>query len=120
MEVVTHERETTEPAEAVDVTEVEIREAQTRALRDLGRAGEAGTHLVAVGETLRNLQAAELSTVVLDADGNIIGGGYGYGGAYLPPAARVFFKIDNGMRPIPFYKAASALVSVVPTYAQNP
>ena len=68
----------------------------------------------------RNLQAAELSTVVLDADGNIIGGGYGYGGAYLPPAARVFFKIDNGMRPIPFYKAASALVSVVPTYAQNP
>jgi hypothetical protein len=68
----------------------------------------------------RNLQAAELSTVVLDADGNIIGGGYGYGGAYLPPAARVFFKIDNGMRPIPFYKAASALVSVVPTYAQTP
>jgi hypothetical protein len=69
---------------------------------------------------VRTLQAAELSTVVLDADGNIIGGGYGYGGAYLPPAARVFFKIDNGMRPIPFYKAASALVSVVPTYAQQP
>jgi len=69
---------------------------------------------------VRNLQSAELSTVVLDADGNIIGGGYGYGGAYLPPAARVFFKIDNGMRPIPFYKAASALVSVVPTYAQQP
>lgn len=69
---------------------------------------------------VRNLQSAELSTVVLDAEGNIIGGGYGYGGAYLPPAARVFFKIDNGMRPIPFYKAASALVSVVPTYAQRP
>ena len=69
---------------------------------------------------VRNLQSAELSTVVFDADGNIIGGGYGYGGAYLPPAARVFFKIDNGMRPIPFYKAASALVSVVPTYAQQP
>jgi hypothetical protein len=68
----------------------------------------------------RNLQAAELSTVVLDADGNIIGGGYGYGGAYLPPAARVFFKIDIGMRPIPFNKAASALVSVVPSYAQTP
>jgi hypothetical protein len=28
----------------------------------------------------------------------------------------VFFKIDNGMRPIPYSKVASALVSVVPTY----
>lgn len=70
--------------------------------------------------TSRTLQAAELSCVVLDGDGNIIGGGSGYGGGQLPPAARVFFKIDNGMRPIPFYKAASALVSVVPTYQQTP
>ena len=61
----------------------------------------------------------ELSTVVLDAEGNVIGGGAGYGGAALPPAARMFFKIENGMRPIPFYKAASALVSVVPTYMQQ-
>lgn len=70
--------------------------------------------------TSRTLQAAELSTVILDAEGNIIGGGSGYGGAQLPPAARVFFKIDGGMRPIPFYKAASALVSVVPTYQYTP
>jgi hypothetical protein len=70
--------------------------------------------------TSRTLQAAELSCVVLDADGNIIGGGTGFGGGQLPPSARFFFKIDNGMRPIPFYKAASALVSVVPTYQQTP
>jgi hypothetical protein len=70
--------------------------------------------------TSKTLQAAELSTVILDAQGNIIGGGSGYGGAQLPPAARVFFKIDSGMRPIPFYKAASALVSVVPTYQYTP
>jgi hypothetical protein len=70
--------------------------------------------------TSRTLQAAELSAVILDAAGNIIGGGSGYGGAQLPPAARVFFKIDGGMRPIPFAKAASALVSVVPTYQQTP
>jgi hypothetical protein len=69
--------------------------------------------------TSRTLQAAELSVVVLDADGNI-GGSSGYGGAQLPPAARVFLKIDNGMRPIPFYKAASALVSIVPTFQQTP
>jgi hypothetical protein len=70
--------------------------------------------------TSRTLQAAELSCVVLDADGNIIGGCTGYGGAQLPPSARFFFKLDNGMRPIPLYKAASALVSVVPIYQQNP
>jgi hypothetical protein len=64
----------------------------------------------------RYLQSAELSAVVLDADGNVIGGGTGYGFAPLPPSARVFFKIENGMRPIPLSKAASALVSVVPTY----
>jgi hypothetical protein len=41
-------------------------------------------------------------------------------GAQVPPAARVFFKIENGMRPIRFYKAASGLVSVVPVYQQTP
>src|SRR5919204_1451329 len=67
-------------------------------------------------DTSRALQSFELSTVVLDAEGNVIGGGSGFGAASLPPAARVFFKIENGMRPIPLYKAATALVSVVPTY----
>jgi hypothetical protein len=64
----------------------------------------------------RTVQAVELSTVVLDAEGNVLGGGYGYGAASLVPAARMFFKISTGMRPIPLYKAATALVSVVPTY----
>src|SRR5207244_1815624 len=43
LQVVTHERETAEVAQAVDIAEVEIREAQARALRDLRRAREAGT-----------------------------------------------------------------------------
>jgi hypothetical protein len=64
----------------------------------------------------KTLQAVELSTVVLDSAGNVIGGGYGYAGASLPPGSRMFIKISNGMRPIPLAKAASALVSVVPTY----
>jgi hypothetical protein len=64
----------------------------------------------------KTVQSVELSTVVLDAEGNIIGGGYGFGFATLPPAARMFFKISNGMRPIPYNRAASALVSIVPTY----
>ena len=62
------------------------------------------------------LQSTELSGVVLDAEGDIIGGGTGFGYAVLPPAARMALRITNGMRPIPFYKAAGALVSVFPRY----
>jgi hypothetical protein len=64
----------------------------------------------------RTLQFVELSTVVFDASGNIIGGGSGFGLASLPPSARMFMKITSGMGPIPYYKAASAMVSVVPIY----
>jgi len=64
----------------------------------------------------RLMQSVELSAVILDAEGNVIGGGYGFGAGSLPPAARMFFKISNGMRPIPYGKAASALVSTVPNY----
>ena len=62
------------------------------------------------------MQSVGLSAVVLDAEGNVIGGGFGFGSASLPPAARMFFKISNGMRPIPYAKAATALVSTVPNY----
>jgi hypothetical protein len=64
----------------------------------------------------RTVSMVELSTVVFDAAGNILGGGNGIGVATLPPAARMFLKINSGMRPIPYGKAASAMVSVVPTY----
>jgi hypothetical protein len=68
----------------------------------------------------RTIQFVELATVVFDAGGNIIGGGNGLAAAPLPPAARMFLKIQNGMRPISYAKAASALVSVVPTYQRIP
>jgi hypothetical protein len=64
----------------------------------------------------RTVGQVELDTVVFDAAGNIIGGGHGIASAPLPPSARMFFKITSGMRPIPIANAASALVSVVPTY----
>jgi hypothetical protein len=62
------------------------------------------------------IQYVELSGVVLDGSGNILGGGTGFAVATLPPAARMAMKITNGVRPILFAKAASALVSVVPKY----
>ena len=64
----------------------------------------------------RTLQNAELSAVILDGAGNVIGGATGFGAAALPPSARVFFKIESGLRPISMSRVGSALVSVVPTY----
>ena len=62
------------------------------------------------------LRNAELSTVILDAQGNVLGGGSGNAFASLPPAAREFFKIERGLDAVPMYKAASAMVSAVGTY----
>jgi hypothetical protein len=64
----------------------------------------------------KTLQSVELSGVVLDSAGNILGGGTGFGGATLPPAARMVLKISSGLSSIPYVRAASALVSVVPHY----
>jgi hypothetical protein len=57
-----------------------------------------------------------LSTVVFDANGNVLGGGSGYAFASLPPSAREFFKIERGLDAIPMGRAASAMVSAVGTY----
>jgi hypothetical protein len=62
------------------------------------------------------LRNAELSTVVLDAQGNVLGGGSGFAFASLPPNAREFFKIERGLDAIPMYKAASAMVSAIGQY----
>jgi hypothetical protein len=64
----------------------------------------------------KTIQFVQLSGVVFDAAGNILGGGTGFAFATLPPAARMVLRITDGMRPIPFAKAASALVVAVPTY----
>jgi hypothetical protein len=64
----------------------------------------------------KTISTVQLSAVVFDAEGNIIGGGSGFGVASLAPAARMFFKIARGMRPIAYHKAASALVTIVPRY----
>jgi hypothetical protein len=64
------------------------------------------------------LQRAQLSAVVLDVDGNVIGGATGYAFAPLPPSTRELFKLTGSVTAIPTTKAASAIVSVIPTYVQ--
>jgi len=65
------------------------------------------------------LSNASMSCVVFDANGNVIGGGNGSTFVKLLPATRAFFKLTNGLNAIPFNKAASVSVSVVPTYEQS-
>jgi hypothetical protein len=62
------------------------------------------------------LRSAQLSAVVLDGAGNIVGGGSGFFSAALQPGTRGLFKLLNGFRPIPWANAASTLISVIPTY----
>jgi hypothetical protein len=64
------------------------------------------------------LSRAKLSAILLDAEGNVLGGVRGQTSAALPPGARVFFKLTSGGRAIPSERVASAVVSVNATYVQ--
>lgn len=67
-------------------------------------------------DSARTLERGDMYAVVLDAEGNVIGGGHGSFFAPLPPSTRLFFKISQGLRAIPIDRAAAAFVSIVPTY----
>ena len=95
--------------------------ANLRVLPDLYDRGFVGS---VEGELINDdpglvLSSAQLSTVVFDAAGNVLGGGSGYAFASLPPGAREFFKITTGLGAIPIERAASAQVSVEPSYRQG-
>jgi len=64
------------------------------------------------------LQNCQLSAIVLDEAGNILGGGTGYAFATLPPATREVIKMTSGFNDIPSAHAVSAIVSMQPTWSQ--
>jgi hypothetical protein len=64
------------------------------------------------------LQSANLSAVVFDSAGNVLGGGSGFAFQALPPGARQFIQLSNGFDAIPTDKAASAMVSVTSNWKQ--
>ena len=64
------------------------------------------------------LQSSNMSCVVFDAQGNVLGG-VGSGNFKLLPGTRSFFKIAGGLDPIPFNKAASVAISIIPQYVQS-
>ena len=64
------------------------------------------------------LQNCQLSAIVFDEAGNILGGGTGYAFATLPPATREVIKLTSGFNDIPIAHATSAMVSMQPTWSQ--
>ena len=62
------------------------------------------------------LTAARITVVLLDAAGNVLGGGATTSTLVLPPGARGFFAVAAGVGAVESARVASAEVSVVPTY----
>lgn len=65
------------------------------------------------------LKGADLGIIILDAAGNVIGGGTGSGGGPLSLGAREFFSSCCSYGKILFANAASVLISAVPSYDTN-
>jgi hypothetical protein len=63
-----------------------------------------------------NLQRTTLSTVVFDAEGNVLGGGTGSASALLPPGTRQAFVLKSGLDAIPWARAARAVVTPLGTF----
>ena len=58
-----------------------------------------------------SLQSADLSAVVFDTAGNMLGGGSGFAFQTLPPGAREFIQLNYGLDAIPMDNAASIMIS---------
>jgi len=57
-----------------------------------------------------------VGTVIEDASGNIIGGGFGLANGPLSLGAREAFNLNGGFSAIPIANAAQAVVSAIPNY----
>lgn len=62
------------------------------------------------------LASSQMSAVIFDGSGNVLGGGTGGGSARLLPGTRAFFKLSGGLDSIPFNKAKSVSLSIIPSY----
>lgn len=85
---------------------------------DIGWVGEVDGEVVNATprQTLVN---ASLSIVVLDASGNVIGGGSGMSAASIPSGSRFVFIATSGFTALAVDKAASAAISAEPTYTSG-
>ena len=65
------------------------------------------------------LTSAQLSIVLFDAAGQVVGGGVGLLYASLPPGTRSFFTASSGFSSVPWDRASVAAISVVPSYQSH-
>lgn len=63
-----------------------------------------------------SMQSAAVGAVILDANGNILGGGTAYASGPVSYGAREFFAISGALNTIPMSQAASFAVSAVPSF----
>ena len=77
--------------------------------------GEIQADLANVSQN-RVLTGARIKVVVLNAGGDIAGGGTASMSGSLPPGARQFVKVTSGVRLVAIADASSALVTVEPRY----
>ena len=66
------------------------------------------------------IAGSNLSAVVFDRAGNVVGGGNGFVMGPLYPGARIFFSVSAGFKAIPYPIAAGAQVSIEPNYQPAP
>jgi hypothetical protein len=62
------------------------------------------------------LKNTNLSAVLFDAAGNVLGGATGSAYNTLPPGTRQVFKLTNGIESIPYAKVASVAISAIPNW----
>jgi hypothetical protein len=62
------------------------------------------------------LTNAQLSIVLYDSAGHVVGGGTGMMFSPLPPGTRSYFSATSGFSPVPIQNASTAAISIEPTY----
>lgn len=82
---------------------------------DPSYVGEVDGELVN-DDAVKVLTSAQLSIVLFDASGDVVGGGTGLAYASLPPGTRSFFTATSGFSSVPIDRASVAAISLVPTY----
>ena len=82
---------------------------------DTNYVGEVDGELVN-DDPAKTLTSAQLSIVLFDASGNVVGGGTGLAYASLPPGTRAYFSAVSGFSSVPVDHASTAAISLVPTY----
>src|SRR5581483_7751196 len=85
-------------------------------LYDQGWVGDVAGEVIN-NDASASLQSVQYSAVILDAAGNVVGGGNGTSYGALPPGTRMVFKLTGGgFRDVSMGKAASVLVTATPTW----